>query len=95
MLNQLVQDCMFYGLSEDESLAYIEKRSGGLTISRSNFYNIKKRISKDKKEKLDERLEEHTRIGYVLKHFGFIDDIERTQKILFRSIFEDIFPNHW
>ena len=49
IFSQLVQDCVSYGLNEYESLEYVEKRSGGLAISRSTFYSIKKRISRQKK----------------------------------------------
>ena len=56
MLTQLVKDCMLFGLNEYESLFYIEKRTGGRKISRSNFYNIKKRISENEKEVVQERL---------------------------------------
>jgi hypothetical protein len=89
MLDQLVRDCISYGLSENESLEYIEKRSGGMKISRSNLYNRKGRISKNEKAILDERLVHHGRIGYALKHFKFMDDIECAQKILFQSILEE------
>lgn len=86
MFRQLVQDCMFYGLNEDESLIYIKKRTGGLKISRSNFYNIKKRISENEEEIVQERLTEHGRIGIALKLFEIIDSIERVQTFLFMII---------
>ena len=89
ILNQLVRDCIFYALNEHESLAYIEQRSGGLKISRSNLYNIKKRISKNEDAVLNGRLEEHTRIGYALNHINWIDDIDRMQKILFQSMHQE------
>ena len=69
MLTQLVKDCMLFGLNEYESLFYIEKRTGGRKISRSNFYNIKKRISENEKEVVQERLVHHGRIGVLLKLF--------------------------
>jgi hypothetical protein len=89
MFRQLVQDCMFYGLNEDESLIYIKKRTGGLKISRSNFYNIKKRISENEEEIVQERLTEHGRIGIALKLFEIIDSIERVQTFLFQSLREE------
>jgi len=45
---------MIYGLDEHESLAYIRKREVSIHLSRSNFYSIKKRISQNEAETLQE-----------------------------------------
>jgi hypothetical protein len=75
MLQQLVEDCVMFGLDEKESLTYIETRSGGLKISRSNFYHIKQRLNKEKKIDYEERLNEHCRTGYVLQHLRALDGV--------------------
>ena len=72
-----------------ESLIYIKKRTGGLKISRSNFYNIKKRISENEEEIVQERLTEHGRIGIALKLFEIVESIERVQTFLFQSLREE------
>jgi hypothetical protein len=69
-----------------ESLEYIEKRSGGVTLHRSTYYLIKKRISLHDSDKLQERLNEHIRVGFAVNHFKFIDGLENIQKILFKAV---------
>ena len=88
ILIQLVKDCMMFGFNEYESLLYIEERIGGHKISRSNFYNIKKRISENEEEVVQERLTHHGRMGFALKAFEILDTIDHSQKILMRSLHE-------
>ena len=66
ILEELVRDCVLYNLNEYESLEYIRKRAVEIPISRSNFYSIKKRISLNESERVNERLAEHTRVGFAL-----------------------------
>lgn len=89
MFSQLVKDCALYGLHEKESLEYIEKRSGGVAISRSNYYSIKKKVSKDESNKLQQRLSEHARIGFALSHFRQIEEVHTIQKILFQTLLDE------
>lgn len=92
MLNQLVRDCIFFGLNWRDSLAYIEQRSGGLKISRSNLFNIKKRISKNEENEdalVDGRLAHHSCIGFAHNHINWMDEIERMQKILFQTVYQE------
>ena len=84
IFSQLVQDCLLYGLNELESLGYIEKRSGGSKISRSSFYAIKKRISHQESNMLEQRLSEHTRVGFALNHFNHIASLEKFKKFCFK-----------
>jgi hypothetical protein len=77
---------MLYGLSEHESLDYIKRRAVGIRISRSNFYAIKQRISREEVDTLQKRLSNHARVGYALSHFEIIDQIKGIQKILFQSL---------
>ena len=37
LLEQLVRDCIIYGLNEHESMAYMKKRAGGIPFSRSTI----------------------------------------------------------
>ena len=86
ILEELVGDSMLFGLSEQESMDYIKRRAVGIRISRSNFYAIKKRISQNEVDTLQERLGNHARVGYALSHFQIIDQIKAIQKILFQSL---------
>jgi hypothetical protein len=89
MMDQLVRDCVLFGLNEQESLEYIERRSGGIKIARSTFYSVKKRLSHHDSETLDKRLNEHIRVGFAMNHFKYIQSIESLQKILFCSISDE------
>lgn len=89
LLEELIHDCVLYNLNENESLEYIRKRAVGIPISRSNFYSIKKRISGNESASVNERLTEHTRVGFVLEHFKHIKSIENVQKILFQTLINE------
>ena len=89
ILEELVSDCVLYNLHENESLEYIRKRAVGIPISRSNFYSIKKRISGNESERINERLTEHTKVGFALNHFKHIESIENVQKILFQTLADE------
>ena len=90
ILSQLVQDCLLYGLNEQESLEYVEKRSGGFKIPRSTFYSIKKRICRLESDMLQHRLNEHTRVGFALNHFRHIQGLESVQKVLFQTLIDEV-----
>jgi hypothetical protein len=89
ILEELVRDSILYGLSEQESLDYIKRRAVGIRISRSNFYAIKQRISREEVDTLQKRLSNHARVGYALSHFQIIDQIKGIQKILFQTLLEE------
>ena len=89
ILEELVRDTMLYGLNERESLMYVRKRAVGISISRANLYNIKKRISHNEVNMLEKRLTNHARVGYALSHFQVIDQIKGIQKILFQTLLEE------
>ena len=89
LFEQLVKDCVLYGLNEHESLEYVEKRSGGLKMPRITFYSIKKRISRNESHMLEQRLSEHTRVGFALNHFNHIRSLENIQKILFQTVIDE------
>ena len=89
LFEQLVKDCVLYGLNEHESPEYVEKRSGGLKMPRSTFYSIKKRISRNESHMLEQRLSEHTRVGFALNHFNHIRSLENIQKILFQTVIDE------
>ena len=89
ILEELVHDTMLYGLNERESLMYVRKRAVGISISRANLYNIKKRISYNEVNMLEKRLTNHARVGYALSHFQVIDQIKGMQKILFQTLLEE------
>ena len=59
ILEELVSDCILFNLNENESLEYIRKRAVEIPVSRSNFYCIKQRISRNEVRKLEERLTNH------------------------------------
>lgn len=89
IFEQLVSDCILFGLNEFESLEYIQKRSGGVTIARSTFYLIKKRISRHESNLFQQRINEHIRVGFALAHFRYIHSLEYLQKILFKTITDE------
>ena len=89
ILEELVRDTMLYGLNERESLMYVRKRAVGISISRANLYNIKKRISHNEVNMLEKRLTNYARVGYALSHFQVIDQIKGMQKILFQTLLEE------
>jgi hypothetical protein len=88
IFKELVQDCLLYGLNEFESLEYIEKRCG-TKISRSSYYSLKKRISKDNSNTLHQHLSEHTRVGFALNHLRHVQSAENLTKILFLTIIDE------
>ena len=89
ILEELVRDSMLFGLSEQESMDYVKRRAVGIRISRSNFYAIKKRISQNEVDRLQQRLINHARVGHALSHFQIIDQIKGIQKILFQTLLEE------
>jgi hypothetical protein len=89
MFRQLVKDCMDYGLNTEESIIYISERTGGRNISRSKFFQMKKEIAENEEEIVQERLTEHNRIGFAVKHFEIMDSIEGARRILYRSLIEE------
>jgi hypothetical protein len=88
-LQQLVRDCEILGLSEQESLEYIQKRFGK-EISRSNYYNIKSNLKKHEEEIFKNRLDHHSKIKFVEDHFTRIDEIEIVQKWLIKTLHEEV-----
>jgi hypothetical protein len=88
-LQQLVRDCEILGLTEQESLDYIQKRFGR-EISRSNYYSIKSNSKKNEEEIFKNRLDHHTKIKFVEEHFTRIDEMTSLQKMLLKSIFEEL-----
>ena len=60
LLEQLVRDCIIYGLNEHESMAYMKKRAGGIPFSRSYYYVIKKRVSEKESSTLRQANRAHS-----------------------------------
>jgi hypothetical protein len=89
LLEQLVRDCIIYGLDEHESMEFMKKRAGGIPFSRSYYYAIKKRVSENESSTLQDRLTEHIRVGFALNHFKYIRSIENLQKILFQTLVDE------
>ncbi len=67
ILESLVRDCIIYDLDECESMEYIKKRAIDIPISRSYFYTLRKRISDNDANIIQERLAKHARVGFALK----------------------------
>jgi len=82
-LNSLVQDCITYGLTEAESLKYIQTRYGKL-ISRASFTRRKANISSDRST--DVWLSHFTRIGFVKNHQQDIETIRRLRDDSMRQL---------
>ena len=83
-------DCSRFDFTEAESLNYIEGRTGGKGIERSQYYAIKKRIIKNELKNCQTRLVYHTKAGFVINHFKRMDEGEHLQSILFKSLYNEI-----
>lgn len=88
-MQQLVRDCEILGLTEQESLQYIQKRFGK-EISRSNYYNIKSNLKKNEEEIFKKRLDHHTKIKFVEDHFTRIDELSSLQKMLLKTVYDEV-----
>jgi hypothetical protein len=86
MLEQLVVDCSRFDFNEEESLAYINGRTGGNGIERSQFYAIKKQIKNNEPQDCQIRLVQHAKSGYLVNHFKRMDEAEHLQSILFKVL---------
>ncbi|MET0786453.1 MAG: hypothetical protein ABWY25_07100 [Paenisporosarcina sp.] len=84
ILMPLVADCVNYGLSEPEALAYIKTRLGR-TISPGTYYNRKKKV--DSGEYANQWMSYYTRVGFLVTHKKIIDVIETIQKDTLRDYF--------
>jgi hypothetical protein len=83
-------DCTRFDFTEAESLTYIEDRTGGNGIERSQYYAIKKRIVKNELSDCQSRLIYHTKAGFLINHFKCMDECEHLQSILFKSLYNEI-----
>ena len=88
-LQQLVKDCEILGLTEQESLEYIQKRFGK-KISRSNYYSIKSNLKRNEEKMFKNRLDHHTKIKFVEDHFTRIDELSSLQKMLLKTLYEEM-----
>jgi len=82
-LEQLVLDCDTYRLSEKEALEYISTRFRK-SISARHYYRMKKKITSE--DHLQDWLNEHARIGFVIEHKKRIDEIEIIRKALLEHL---------
>lgn len=76
-LKTLVSDCVNYGLTERQALAYIKARLGK-DISKKTYYQRKKEV--DTGKSANEWLNFFTKVGFVIKHKQIIEVIETIQK---------------
>lgn len=81
-LQGLVGDCVNYGFSERESLAYIRGRFGK-EISARTYYKFKKKV--DNGEYSKQWLNYFTKVGFVIKHQQIIDVAEMIHKDTIRD----------
>ena len=89
-LEQLVQDCETYRLSEKEALEYIKKRFGR-KISARQYYRIKKKITSE--EYLQDWFNEHARIGFVIEHKKRIDEMQAIHETLIGLLKKEMFKD--
>ena len=54
---------------------------------------IKKRVSENESNTLQERLSDHIRVGFALNHFNHIRSVENIQKILFQTLVDEYLKN--
>jgi hypothetical protein len=77
ILMPLVADCVKYGFTEKEALAYIKARLGR-DISPNAYYMHKRKV--DGGHYAKEWLNYFTRIGFVVKHKQIIEIVEMLNK---------------
>lgn len=85
-LEQLVMDCDRFGFNEEESLNYIQSRTGERGIARSRYYAIKKKLSENQSSVYRDRMAYQTKIGIIMNHFKRIEEIEYLQAILLKTL---------
>src|SRR6266498_2166208 len=82
-LNELVKDCITYGLQEKEALEYIGTRFK--PVSLSAYKHRKAKVLSEDGNKI--WLNHFTRIGFVQHHKQQIDTIQRLQNDSLRQFF--------
>jgi len=82
ILVALVSNCVNYGFSESEALAYIKARLGR-EISADAYYRGKKQV--DSGHYAKEWLNYFTRVGFVVKHKKIMEIIENLVKDILRD----------
>jgi len=86
VLEQLIMDSTRFGFNEQESLSYIESRTGGKGIARSRYYAIKKKLSENQSSIYKDRMAYQTKLGIIINHFKRIEEIEYIQTTLLRTL---------
>jgi hypothetical protein len=89
ILEQLVLDCTRFDLNEEESLSYMQSRTGGKGIARSRYYSIKKSLTDNELNECNSRMDRHAKSGFVINHFKRMDDLEHLQNILFKALYDE------
>jgi len=82
LLLPIVADCVNFGFTEKEALAYIKSRFGK-EISTKAYYDRKKKV--DSGEYAKEWLSYFTKIGFTVKHKQILDTIEMVQQDTIRD----------
>lgn len=82
-LNELVKDCITYGLEEKEAMQYLEVRFK--PVSLSSYKHRKARVLSEDASHI--WLNHFTRIGFVTAHKHQIETIEKLQQDSLRQFF--------
>jgi hypothetical protein len=85
-LNELIKDCVYYGLGDDDSLRYIEMRFKQ-SITKSILWCRKARIRSDESGNL--WLSYFTRIGFLLEHKKLLELTERLIDTSMHELFRE------
>jgi hypothetical protein len=86
-LKTLIRDAQLYGLSEAESLQYVQQRLGR-PVGKSHYYAIKARLESD--EECRKWFNDFCRVGFVVEHRKRIEEMERCQAILFSLLLNEV-----
>jgi ribosomal protein L15 len=82
-LNELVKDCITYGLEEKEAMQYFEVRFK--TVSLSSYKHRKARVLSEGATQV--WLNHFTRIGFVTAHKQHIEAVEKLQQDSLRQFY--------
>ena len=90
IFEQLVSDCIVFGLNQFESLRIHTKKERRRHDCKEHFLFNKKRISRHESNLFQQRINEHIRVGFALAHFRYIHSLEYLQNYLLKPLTKNL-----
>jgi hypothetical protein len=92
-LDELVSDCITYGLKEEEGLEYIKSKFG--EIKSHSYQQRKAKLLSEASTQI--WFDWFTRIGFVLHHKKHMEDIQKAQDASMRQLYIEMGnePRNW